>query len=489
MKNKYFKIFSLLMVFLVFSTACEKTLDINTSPNSPATSTTAFTLPVAQASISYMINLDLGIMTGYLSQYWTQAFQAAQYQVYDQYTYNGNSTATAWLHGYAWALEDLKFVRLKAIEDGTPNYEAIAQILSAYTFQVLTDVWDKVPYTEALQGKDGNLFPSYDNGDFVYDGIIADIDDAISKIDGTGIVPGADDLIFGGDMDAWVRFANTLKLRIYLRQINARPSVAQAGIQAMMTAGAQFLGANEDVTVTFNGGTFNQNPLFSGDQTNTGTGLAGVNINGSSTVMDMFTTNGDPRIDFYFTAATTGAQAGSHVGITQGAGVAQSGNSPIGDSSIPNTTFVVGPTSPVYFMTGFESMFLQSEVAIRGFGGSAKALYDNGVTAAFDFTGNDASTFIAAGGSYEFPAGTEQANLDAMATQKWLAMCGVMNVESWAEVRRFEHLGFSQSVAGTGASLNGSQYPMRALYPVSEISTNTNGEANGNIGDRVWWNQ
>ena len=93
------------------------------------------------------------------------------------------------------------------------------------------------------------------------------------------------------------------------------------------------------------------------------------------------------------------------------------------------------------------------------------------------------------GGKYEFPNGTMQENLDAMATQKWLAMCGVMNVEAWAEVRRFDYLNFNQSVAGTGASLNGSMFPMRALYPVSEISTNPNAEPNGNIGDKVWWNQ
>ncbi|MCB0504180.1 MAG: SusD/RagB family nutrient-binding outer membrane lipoprotein [Cyclobacteriaceae bacterium] len=489
MKRNIFKITFLLGAMLIFSTSCDKTLDINTSPNAPATSTTAFTLPVAQASLTYMLNLDLGIMAGYLSQYWTQAYQAAQYQVYDNYTYNGNSTQTAWLHGYAWALEDLKFVKEKAVEDGTPNYEAIAEILTAYTYQVLTDVWDKVPYTEALQGKDGNLFPSYDDGDLIYDGIITTLDDALAKIDANSITPGADDLIFGGDMNAWIRFANTLKLRIYIRQIDARPSVSQTGIQTLISSGAEFLGPDEDAFVPYAGGSYNENPLYSGDVTTTGTGLGGVNINGSATIIDMLNANADPRISFYFDAATTGAQVGQYIGITQGEGVLQASGTPIGNSSVPSSVNVVAPTSPVYLMTGFESMFLQAEIAIRGLGGNAANLYDEAVLAAFSFTGNNGSAFVTTGGKYEFPNGTMQENLDAMATQKWLAMCGVMNVEAWAEVRRFDYLNFNQSVAGTGASLNGSMFPMRALYPVSEISTNPNAEPNGNIGDKVWWNQ
>ena len=479
-----------MLVVLLFSTACDKTLDINQNPNRASSSTTAFTLPVAQASAAYMINLDLGIMTGYLNQYWTQAFQAAQYQTFDNYTYNGGQTQTAWLHAYAWALEDLNFVKNQAIEDGTPNYQAIAMILSAYIYQVVADVWDKVPYSEALQGKQGNLIPIYDDGTDVYDGIIQEIDLALAMIDPGAITPTTDDFFFGGDMEAWVRFANTLKLRIFLRQTKARPNIAQSGIQQMYANGDQFLGANEDVFVNYPGTAFNENPLWSGDISPNG--LGGVNINGSATIIDAFNNAGDPRVDFYFDAAVSGAQSGLQVGITQGAGVLQGGNSPLGDNSVPSSINVVAATSPVYFMTGFESLLLQAEASARGWGtGSTSALYDVAVQAAFDFSGNSAAAavLLAPGAAYEFPNGTVQENVDAIAWQKWLAMCGVQNVESWAETRRNDYFNFSQSVSGTGASLNGSQFPERALYPTTEISTNPNAEPNGNIGDKVWWNQ
>ena len=490
MKNKIYRTGFVLMAFLFLSTACDKTLDINENPNRASTSTTAFTLPVAQASAAYMINLDLGIMTGYLNQYWTQAYQAAQYQRFDNYTYNGGQTQTAWLHAYAWALQDLSYVQNQAIEDGTPNYEAIALIMSAYVFQVAVDVWDKVPYSEALGGKNGNLNPSYDEGATVYDGIIQDIDLALSMIDPGSITPTNDDFFFGGDMEAWVRFANTLKLRIYLRQADVRPGVAQAGIQQLYADGAVFMGATEHAQVNYPGTAFNENPLWSGEISPNG--LGGVNINGSQTIIDFFNNAGDPRVDFYFDPAVSGALEGQQVGIEQGAGVLQGGNSPIGDNSVPSSTNIIAASTPVYFITGFESMFLQAEAAARGWGtGNAASLYNAAVQAAFDFTGNSASapSFTVAGGAYEYPAGTIEENVEAIGRQKWAAMCGVQNVESWAETRRHGYFDFEQSVSGTGASLNGSDFPERALYPVTEISTNPNAEPNGNIGDKVWWNQ
>lgn len=473
------------MIFGLVSYSCEDTLDINQSPNAPSVSTTAFTLPVAQTTIAYMINLDLGIMTGFLNQYWTQAYQASQYQVYDLYNFNGNQTATAWLHAYAWALEDLKYVAEKAEEDGTPNYAAVAKILSAYTYQVIVDVWDKAPYTEALNGKAGNLNPVYDDGEVIYDGIIADIDAALEMINPTGITPGADDFIFGGDMAQWIRFANTLKLRIYLRQAEARPSVAQQGIEAMEAAGAEFLTVGDDARVPFPGGANNQNPLFNGDVSQNG--LGGVNVNGSATIIQQLVDNGDPRVDFFFDPASTGTFAGTQAGIPQGDGIAQLGTAPITANSVPSSTNIVAPNSPVYFMTVFESLFLQAEAVERGWlTGDAQQLYIDAVAESFRFTGFAGGEATLLAGDYAYPATTPE-RLTAIAKQKWFSMCGILNVEAWAELRRFDYLDLEPSTAGTGASLNGSTFPNRALYPTAEVSTNANALENGNIGDPIWW--
>lgn len=488
-KTIYFKALMVLVLVGGSTFSCDDALDINESPNSPSGSTTAYTLPVAQTTLAYMLNLDLGIMTGFLSQYWTQAYQASQYQVYDQYNYNGNQTSTAWLHAYAWVLEDLNYVEQKALEDGTPNYAAIAKILSAYTYQVIVDVWDSAPYGEALSGKGGNLNPVFDSGQEIYDGLIADIDEALAMINtsAVAIAPGADDFLYGGDMAAWIRFANTLKLRIYLRQAATRPGVAEQGIDAMYASGAAFIGVGDDAFVPFPGGSNNENPLYRGEISPNG--LGGVNINGSATIIQRLVANNDPRVDFYFDPAETGTFAGAQVGIPQGEGTTQLGSQPQSDNSVPSSMHIIAANSPVYLMTAFESLFLQAEAAERGWGtGDAEQLYEAAVSESFRFTGfeSDAASFI--NGAYEYPAASAE-RLEAIATQKWYALCGIMNVEAWAELRRADYLDLSPSVAGTGASLNGSTFPQRALYPSAEISTNTNALPNGNIGDPVWWNK
>lgn len=500
MRNIYKGILFTFAALLTVVTGCDDTLDINTSPNNPATSTPAFTLPTAQASAAYAINLDLGILSGFQAQYWTQAPQAGQYQVFDQYTYNGNSTSTAWLHLYAWALEDFKFVREQGLEDGTPNYAAIADILTAYSVQVATDFWGDVPYSEALQGKDGNLTPIYDDQQVVYDSLIAIVDRGIANIDASNaaIVPGTDDLIFNGDMRLWLKFANTLKLRIFLRQADARPTVAQQGIQALYASGAEFLEGDEDGFVSYSGAANNENPYYSGDISQLNIGLSGVNTIASNSVLSRLETVADPRVDAFYNLATSGADNGFHEGLDQGVGADQGSVSrPVTDFSTPGS-LLSGPSSGVYFITGFESLFLQAEAVARGWGtGSAQELYEEAVQASFNFTNaGSAATFIGPGGVYEYGAtaisGVANSGIADIQYQKWIAMNGSQNAEAWSEFRR-TFIPRDMPLSFVGASLPGSMlpggrtFPQKALYPTSEVSNNPNTAPVGNIEDPIWW--
>lgn len=250
------------------------------------------------------------------------------------------------------------------------------------------------------------------------------------------------------------------------------------------------LGAGDDAFVPFPGtSSFDGNPLWSGDQSNNG--LGAVNINGSNSIISVFNLNSDPRVNFFFDPATDGPSVGAQIGLLQGIGANAAGSDPITYNSIPSTANLIGSASPVWLMTGFESLFLQAEVAARGIvAGDAKALYDEAVAASFSFTGfgGQSGSFTGAGGPYEYPASaTLSDNIKAIANQKWLALCGVNNVEGWTELRRFDWPDLEQSVAGTGASLNGSEFPRRAIYPPSEVSTNPNTPPVANIGDPVWW--
>lgn len=475
--NKYL---ALTLIFTVFGmVSCDEALDINNSPNNPASSTPALTLPAGMLYSGQVIGLDFALVSGFITQYWTQSPQAGQYEVYDRYNYNGSSTSAGWSNSWYGAMADLKYVKERGVEEGLFNHAAIATLLLAYQYQVLVDMFDQVPFDNALSGGEGILQADYESGEAVYDKLIELIDEGLDLIVPGGIAPGAEDLILQGDMDMWAKFGNTLKLRIYMRQSEARPSVAQAGIQALENSGAVFLGAGENVAISYPGSNGNQNPLYSGD-VSANPGLGDVNISASASVVQRMLEAGDPRVDFYYDPSVT---TNTHVGIVQGEGVEEDGNDTRDDFSTPSSVNVAGPSTPVYFITGHESLFLQAEAVARGWmTGDAKTAYDAAMNAAFAFAGGyDPANLIADGGAYAY------GGLESIHLQKWLSMAGTQCVEGWAEWRRTDVPQLEQSVEGTAANLNGSQFPRRAFYPVVEIANNPNTPANINIGDPVWW--
>jgi hypothetical protein len=474
------KLFVLTLLFTVIGmVSCDEALDINESPNNPASSTPALTLPSGMLYSGQTVGLDFALVSGFIAQYWTQSPQAGQYEVYDRYNYNGNSTSAGWQNSWYGAMADLKFVKEQGVEDGLNNHAAIATLLLAYQYQVLVDLFDQVPFDEALNGDEGVLQAGYQSGEEVYDRIIDLIDEGLDLIVPGGVAPGAEDLMLQGDMEMWEKFGNTLKLRVYMRQSEARPSVAQAGIQELESSGAVFLGSGENVAIAYPGTNGNQNPLYSGD-VSANPGLGDVNISGSASVINPMLDVGDPRIDFYYDPAVN---SGNHVPIIQGEGVEEDGSEERDDFSTPDAVNVAGPSTPVYYITGHESLFLQAEAKARGWmSGDAKAAYDAAMEAAFLFAGGqDASSFIADGGAYAYDG------LESIHFQKWLSMAGTQCVEGWAEWRRTDTPVLEQSTEGTAANLNGSQFPRRAFYPVVELSNNPNTPANTNIGDPVWW--
>ncbi len=475
-KNKY-----LLTAFFVVATlmSCDDALDINESPNNPGQSTPALTLPAGQLFTGQTIGLDFALVSGFIAQYWTQAPEAGQYEPYDRYNYNGSHTASGWQNSWYGALADYKFVKDQGIEDGLVNHAAIATLLMAYQYQVLVDLYDQVPFDEALDGGNGVLQPAYQSGQDVYDRIITLIDEGLELITPGAIVPGAEDLMLSGDMAMWMKFGNSLKLRVYMRQSDARPSVAQAGIQALETSGAEFLGEGENVFISYPGGAGNNNPLHSGDVTGA-PGLGDVNINGSASVIQRMLDAGDARVNFYYDPAVN---TGSQIGPIQGDAVEEDPGEKKNDYSTPSDANVTGPSAPVYLFTGHESLLLIAEAIERGWmSGDARTAYDRAVQAAFLFAnGGDATALLADGGAYAYQG------LESIYLQKWLSMAGTQVVEGWAEWRRTDVPKLDQSLEGTAASLNGSQFPRRAFYPVAELNNNRNTPANTNIGDPVWW--
>ena len=465
------KLIILLSLGILFN-ACDDTLDINTDPNNPATSTTRFTLPAGQVGMASRLGFDYNLLGSVLAQHWTQGPTASQYSFLETYTINNNSYTGAWSTMYATSLEDLEFVRKQALEDDAPNIAAVAMLMQAYGFQVLVDLYDQIPYFEALKGKDGLLQPKFNTAEEVYNDLIIKIDEALGMIDlnQSAIRPGTEDLIYGGDMTQWIKFANTLKLKIYIRQSGVRPTVAQAGIQQMYANGDEFIGVGEDAMINFSSTTQNENPLWQNLNQTTF-----QNLVASETSEDVLSENGDSRIDAFYDQAPNSS---IFRGLTQGVGVTS--GEQYGDFSPLDPTNIVSPTAPVLFFSAHESLFLQAEAAQRNFSSeSAAALYDAAVSASFSYYGLDASSYLTAGGVYEFDG-----TLDQIITQKWIALNGTQGFEAWSDWRRTGIPSLSPSVTTT---LPGGQFPLRLMFPSNESASNPNVPALQPLTAPVWW--
>lgn len=462
----------ILATSLVMMFACSDVLDINTDPNNPAASTPQLTLPPAQVSLATVIESNYNILGSILANYWTQGPTASQYSGIEQYNITTTNYGGAWATLYATTLTDLEFVKKSAKESGIDNYAAVAQLLEVYTFQILVDLYDKIPYSKALSGKSGTLAPEFDDGEAVYDDFIVKIDEALSWINVSPNAPrpGQEDLIFRGDMRLWVKFANTLKLKIYTRQAFSRPAVAQAGIERLYDNSAEFLAAGEDAFVSFSTATGNNNPLFQELDLTTPSNVV-ASLTSTTALSDV----NDQRITALYDVAPNTNQ---YTGLIQGIGTADGGV--YNDYARPDATIILNKAAPVYLMTGYESLFMQAEAAQRGWGtGSAKTLYDEAVMASFDFWGLDGSSMVDVGGAYEFDN-----TLESIYYQKWISFNGKQGYEGWTEWRRTGIPVLEKSVQGVPLA---NVFPLRLIWPVNETSSNPNVPALTPVDEPVWW--
>jgi hypothetical protein len=477
-----YKCLLLLLAGAIGFGGCHKYLDTNDNPNLSSSASPDLLLPAVQAAIGHALGNPLQIYGGIWAQYWTQSPTSSQYRSIDQYAVTTTAFDRPWRMLYSDALQDIQeILNLTEGKQAYDQYTAIAYIMKAYDFQLATDAWGDVPLTEAAMPNVTN--PSYTPQSQVYDSILAYVNYAINLIDvSSEATPGIDDLIFQGDMDQWLRFANTFKLRVLLRLSEAAPQKAAAGIQTL--ANASFLETDAQINYSTVGG--NQNPLFSEEL-----GLSRVqNLVASETVTKYMTENNDPRADVFFNRyinATTGVD--SIIGIKQG-----SYRSNIRIYSLPSTAVGALATNdqsanaPVKFISAAESYFLQAEAVVRGWlTGSqpAMTLYQKGIRASFkSYNVPGADAYIASSPAAQWPTGM-QAQIRAIIIQKWLAMTGNQSFEAWTEWRRTGYPDFfTQSAAST---LGAGRMPERLLYPSSEVTRNANFPGISLVYQNVWW--
>ncbi|TMU55579.1 SusD/RagB family nutrient-binding outer membrane lipoprotein [Flagellimonas algicola] len=480
MKKTYI-IYSLLLIAGVLNLiSCDHDLDINVDPDllTPEQVPMAAELPTAQTGIAAAAGTYFAIPGGFWSQFWTQSAVANQYRIYDNYSVTNSSTLfnDGWSQIYD-ALTDIRNIKANAKTDSNWNYYLIASTLEAYAFQLLIDFYGSVPYTDA--NNTAILAPSFQSAEEVYDLMVSDLKEALSKnlanspLDN---VPGETDLLFEGDMEKWAQFANTLLLRLYLRQSNARPTVASSGVTELINSGASFL--NESAAITqFVDEASRSNPLYENEkrQLNVGTNLRASNTMGS--FLEAAT---DPRLAEFYDGNTFQLQGD------------------FGDGSGDASVVVLHATDPFYFISEAESKFLQAEAYERySEGTEAQGLYEEGVLAAFAQFGLDGSDMLAT--NYAYPnSNDEEANIKAIITQKWISLYPGSGFEAFIEHNRTGYpqispvVGddnnyvpgeFTYSVEGTTGGL----FPKRFLFPLDETQRNPNTPAQIPLTEKVWY--
>ncbi len=187
--------------------------DLNADPNNPTS------VPVQAQMPSIQINLA-DVYGGAFSRFNCMLVQqvegvARQWSSFNQYTgLTPNRFDAAWNNIYENVLNEIRIAKDNATADGSNHYLGVLKIMEAFAWLTAADVWDDIPFSEALQGE-ANFSPGYDDQRTVINAAYAMIDEGITLLNGPAgaVVPGGEDVFFGGNTAAWIKAGNALKAR------------------------------------------------------------------------------------------------------------------------------------------------------------------------------------------------------------------------------------------------------------------------------------
>lgn len=460
----------------MFIASCDDGFDsLNVDPNRPTQETVQTDLLLANTirqTQSALYNVQQG---GDMGLCWAQHWSKVQYNDEERYIPRRGAIDNVWAQLYANVVYDAKVMSNKAGQEGNTNLQAIGLIVQANAFQILTDLYGPVPFSEA--GVKGNLKPKYDSQEAVYDGILGMLTQADALLaSGTGTVPATSDLLYGGDTAKWRKLANALKFKALMRISNVRNVNTQ--LQAIIDAGHLMTSNADSANVTNLADANAANPISA-------TLATRLEYKISSVLVSNLSSLNDPRVTVFAKPVGTSSYVGNVPGDES---LDYAGKSAVG-------TFYQAQTLPGVIMSYAQQELYVAEAAVEGkiSGGVAlsRVHFNNGVTANFVFNGlttAQAATYLA------------QPTLDytdavtgspIIGKQMWFALYG-QGFEAWTEWRRTKFPALSPVL---GADINVGQIPSRLFYSTVEENTNQASFAaaaaslpNGNkLTSKLWW--
>lgn len=529
-------------------TSCKKFLDINENPNDPTSSEVGFVIPQAltgTAALTVTYNTYGAWQVGYTSN--AGGFGGFGSQL--TYNYDATSYTGVWSASYN-NLEDYQYILNETDgKDEWSYFNAAARIMKALVFQMLVDQYNDVPYTEALQGL-GNTTPAYDNAEDIYRDLYDQLDMAIATIhDAQFPRPlansiGTADVMFNGDMTRWIRLANTLKLKLLVRASGTdvfngvTPTFDPAGFiqddviinpgysnaagkqnpawQTYHSSFAPTAGNSRSIITThYVVGFYNANKLTDPDRA-AAVYRGGVNPARNQTGEQV---NNPP-------APANGPVWFSGNGSTYAFADNPDGSSP--DKSAIGVLKGRNMGQPLMLLS--EALFLQAEARMRGIisTGDVTEFFTDGVIASFRYLYKNSLNVIAPNplGLTDYEADalaymsvnannpsnpkpyltditeatTDAQRLEAIITQKYIALNMIHGHEAWAEYRRTGYpainnttpLGqYATFVSILSEATTVDRLPGRILYPSTEFQLNAENVPGGVtvFGSYVFWDR
>ena len=461
-----------LALLLATATACsDDVLDsIDTNPNSPLTATVRQLLPNVEATTAFALSgTDLAWHSSIFVEH--SAGVHAQFEQVDKRApgaFSPTSTANDWLLIYAGLLKDLDTIIKQGStgrEAGAWRYVGIAKILRAYTLGITTDLFGRVPNSEALQAP-ANLKPKYDTQEAIYAYNQLLLSEALADLDKTtpaALLPGNADFFYGGDAAKWKKVAYALKARFYNHLSKRDPS--GSATQALAALAQGFGSAADDLTFrSYTTAATGENPWF--QERNDRSHFAV-----SRTIFDLWTDLSDPRRDILVAPIPSGPRVPAPNGRTQN----DQGSTLYSRASAT----LVNATAPQPLLTFSEQKFIEAEAQLRlGNQAAAYAAYQAAVSAAL------ASQYVPAAAAATYLAqpnvavGASALTLNTLITQKYFSQYIYGSIEAYNDYRR----------TGVPASRNTQGPPPRRFpYPQSEYDTNRENVPNAPLTSGVWW--
>jgi hypothetical protein len=293
LKSKNYYLFFALLLLVVSS--CEITdLDINTDPNNASEASLNLLLTSAQFE-------GVNTFAGGLNDA-TMGFQGINTSN-DDFNFTNASWNGTWNFLYSGPLKDLEEIISGADPEVNPNYLGIAQIMKAYYFTTMVDLWGDVPYSEAFKGNAEETItePVYDSGASIYADAFLLIDQGITNLAKSQGVSVKGDIIYGGNLTRWRKAAKSLKLKLLINTRNVNSNTA--AIQSLISEGDLILSGSNDFQLRFSSlkNPDNRHPMY---QAGYAGGEAGYSYFGHQLMYEMLSSK-DPRTPFYFKRQTT----------------------------------------------------------------------------------------------------------------------------------------------------------------------------------------